>query len=250
MSTLSSVARAATSQLAFKKRLPSEFGSLAVWVTPAADMRVLYPGFDRCARDLQLVSSILVKPGHVVWDIGSNLGIFSVCAAAKAGPEGQVFSVEADPEYAALQHRTFMQLPKDAAPCSVLSAAIADRVSILDFGVHERGSARSGLVETATAAPASRKPVMAVTLDFLLNHWPAPNVVKIDVEGADLLALRGAIRLLKDVRPAIYTEMTEETYPLSSEIFRAAGYDLRRLDSGRLTPLTSFGPYVVALPPP
>lgn len=250
MGMLATVARSATSPFTFRKRLPSEFGGLPVWVTPAADLRVLYPGFDRCARDLQLVASILVKPGHVVWDIGSNLGIFSVCAAAKAGPEGQVFSVEADPEYAALQHRTFLGLPGQAAPCCILSAAIADRVSILDFGVHARGSARSGLVETASSAPASQKPVMAVTLDFLLQHWPAPNVVKIDVEGADLLVLRGAIRLLRDVRPAIYTEMTEDTYPLSSEIFQAAGYDLRRLDAGRLTPLTSFGPYVVALPPP
>lgn len=245
---VSGAARALTKGFTFSKRLPAEFGSLSVRVTTGADLRVLYPGFDRCANDLMLVARLFVKPGDVVWDVGSNLGIFSVCAAHKAGPQGRVLSIEADPKYAAIQHETFTALPHGAAPCNVLCAAVADRLGILDFGVHAQGSARSGLVETASAKASSSKPVMAITLDYLLDSEPWPKVVKIDVEGADLLALKGGERLLREARPIIYTEMTEETYPHSSAIFRAAGYDLRRLDGGKLTPLTSFGAYVVALP--
>jgi len=246
---LADVVRAALGPLTFRKRLPQQFDRLAVLVTPGADLRVLRRGYESCAGDLMIVAGRFVGPGDVVWDVGSNLGIFSVCAAAKAGRTGQVFSVEADPQYATLQHRTFSALPASAAPCCVLAAAVADRSAVLDFGVSARGSARSGLVETVSETVAAHKPVMSVTLDQLLDVWPTPRVVKIDVEGADLLALKGATRLLHEAKPIIYTEMTEETYPHSSAIFREAGYDLRRLDSGRLTPLTSFGQYVVALPP-
>ena len=49
--------------------------------------------------------------------------------------------------------------------------------------------------------------MVSVTGDFLLDHWPAPDFVKMDVEGAELLALQGAGRLLEEVRPTFYIEV-------------------------------------------
>ena len=246
---VSDALRRGLSRIVFKKRLPKEFGSLPVFVTPRADLRVLWPSYQKSALDLMLIVRHFVSPSHCVWDIGSNQGIFSVCAAYKAGPTGQVFSVEADPTYAALQHRTFSALPPGNAPCSVLCAAVADRGGILDFSVSARGHARSGLTKVAIERVASHKPVVAVTLDYLLDFWPAPNVAKIDVEGADLLVLQGASRLLREANPLIYIEMTPETYPHSSDLLRAAGYELFHLHGdGSLSPLIQFSPYVVARP--
>lgn len=239
--------RSVPMSLVYRKRLPLEFGRLPVLVTPKADMRVLFPGYSRCAHDLMLVAQNFIKPGDVVWDIGSNQGIFSVLAAHRSGPAGEVLSVEADPAFAAIQHRTFSSLPKSVAECSVLCTAIADEIAIADFAVSAKGSARSGLAEMANGQASSRKPVMTVTLDFLLQHWPAPNIVKLDIEGADLLAWQGAKHLLRNHSPLLYYEPTESTFDETKAILESHGYSLFHLrGEGTLEPLDEFSMYVVA----
>lgn len=246
---LSTFIRRCTSRIVFTKRLPKAFGSLPLYVAPRADLRVLYPGYRASGLDLMLVAEHFVEPGACVWDIGSNQGIFAACAAAKAGPTGKVFSVEADPAYAALQHRSFSRFSSAVAPCSVLAAAISDAVSLLDFAVSAKGHARSGIASVSDGPIAAHKPVVSVTLDFLLEHWPAPNVVKIDVEGADFMALSGAPRLLRDARPLVYIEMTPQTRARSSQILNDAGYRLSRLTGdGTLAPIEQHTPYVIAQP--
>ena len=68
--------------------------------------------------------------------------------------------------------------------------------------------------------------VVSVTLDWLLDHWAAPSVVKIDVEGAEASVLQGATRLLRDVRPRIMCEVSDANREEATEIFREAGYAL------------------------
>ena len=73
-----------------------------------------------------------------------------------------------------------------------------------------------------------------VTLDDLLAVSPPPDLVKIDIEGAEVLALRGATRLVRDVRPLFYVEVTDATATEVFDIFSARGYRASDLDGAPL----------------
>jgi FkbM family methyltransferase len=230
---IAKVARKLSGGTVFRKRLPSEFGGARVNVTSRSDIRLLAPGFARSSSDLMQVASRYVKEGSCVWDIGSNLGIFSFCASWKAGPQGRVFTLEADPYYAELQNRTVLSLPKGYSPVTPLCAAVADEMGILDLCIPKRGHSRNHLMKVEgneAGETESKKQVVSLTADFLLHYWPMPDLVKIDVEGAEILFLRGATRLLENVRPILYIEVSEANSNLATEILSSFKYDTFTLE--------------------
>src|SRR5205085_1451274 len=75
--------------------------------------------------------------------------------------------------------------------------------------------------------------VEGVTLDGLLQKHGRPGLLKIDVEGAEILALRGATRLLADARPRLLMELHGQGRAREVEaILRSAKYNLSTLDGG------------------
>jgi len=159
---------------------------------------------------LQAVSKY-VRHSDVVWDIGSNVGVFSVAAAHIAGRLGQVLAVEADPFLASLLHRTLCEHTNSDLPINVLCAAASDCVGIGRFLVAKRGRMANSLESAGHRSTAGGtryvQYVPLVTLDSLLADFGSPAVVKIDVEGAEAAVLRGAIRVLSECRPLIYVEV-------------------------------------------
>ncbi len=67
------------------------------------------------------------------------------------------------------------------------------------------------LQETVSSAKVETIPITTLDQDVEENHLPAPDLIKIDIEGWELQALRGARRLLQQFRPALYLEMHGET---------------------------------------
>ncbi len=228
-SVVPGLVRRMTGRFVFRKPLPDEFGGASLYVTSRSDIRLLWPGYRRAANDLLTVARRYIRRGDVVWDLGSNLGIFAFAAAYIAGNSGEVDTVEADPKYAELQNRTASGLNGDYAPVSTLCAAVADRAGVLELSIPSKGHARNHLsiVEGNDAGtPEATKAVVAITCDFLLQHWPAPQFVKMDIEGAELMALRGATRLLQVTRPLFYVEVCDKTRTEVTRLFRDAGYRL------------------------
>jgi len=231
---LAQIARKLTGRFVFQKRLPREFGKARINATSRSDIRLLAPGFQRSACDLMQVASRYVKPGHCVWDIGSNLGIFSFCAAWKAGKNGKVFSLEADSFYAELQHKTARSLSIGYAPVVPLCGAVSDRMGILELAIPKKGHSRSHLaiVEGNQADETeAQKQVISVTADFLLRHWPKPDVVKVDVEGAEVLFLQGATMLLETARPLFYIEVNDSNQEPATKVFSSFNYGIFELSS-------------------
>ncbi len=65
-----------------------------------------------------------------------------------------------------------------------------------------------------------------MTLDGLLDHFAAPTVLKIDVEGAELDVLHGASHVLSDHRPAIYCEVAKRNQKAVAKVLRKDDYRL------------------------
>lgn len=226
------VVRNLTKSLSFRKRLPPEFGGGRVIVAPRSDIRLLYPGFSRVATDLFQVVSKYVEKDQCVWDLGANLGIFSFAAAWKVGKGGKVYALEADPYYADQIHRTRSGLASSYGKITPLCAAVADRVGLLDLCVPVRGHSRNHLAEVSGNSPgetAAVKQVCAVTGDFLVHSWPKPDLVKIDIEGAEHLFFRNALELVKTIRPIFYIEVSEENTAEITTILLDNDYELFRL---------------------
>ena len=111
---------------------------------------------------------------------------------------GKVFALEADPSYAELLFKSARTLSEMYASVVPLCAAVADRSSILELVIAKRGHSRNRLQILASADGCDAeavKQVVSVTGDFLLAHWPKPDFVKVDVEGAELLFLAGATKV-------------------------------------------------------
>lgn len=212
-----------------RRRLPREFGGTKLFISPDALLNLW-------KFDLRNINSMLLRiarehvhPGDIVWDIGANVGIFSFAAAALAGPSGKVLAVEADTWLVGLLRRSARACGSHIAPVEVLPMAVSSEVGVAKFNIACRGRASNYLDvtggSTQTGGIRESQCVPTATLDWLLNYFPAPKFLKIDVEGAEELALRGARRLLSDIRPVLLCEIFDKSRPAIDDLFRDHGYE-------------------------
>jgi len=177
-----------------------------------------------------------VKTGHVVWDVGANVGLFTFSAAGLAGPDGTVVAVEADTWLAGNLRRAAYWNP-GAASIVVVPAAVADEMGLNEFVVAKNNRAVNYLSNAhgsdVTGGVRERQIVPTLTLDCLAKTLPLPDVLKIDVEGAEVLVLAGAKTVL-DARPTILIETGERTKMLVHAALSEYGY--RYLDAATLQP--------------
>ena len=175
---------------------------------------------------LRLVAEI-VRPGAVVWDIGANVGLFTFSAAVAAGPSGYVLAVEPDIVLARLLRRSAIA-NHGHAPVDVLPTAVADDLGVARFHIARRNRATShldGFGATQTGGIREAELVPTVTLDWLAGRFPRADVVKIDVEAAEVRVLSGGPNLLATY-PTIICEVTGENSPIVRDILAAHGYTL------------------------
>jgi FkbM family methyltransferase len=141
----------------------------------------------------------IVRPGDHVVDCGANVGYFTLQAARLVGPAGRVDAFEPDPLNRA---RLEANLAANAASGRVAVHAVA--VSDEDGWAtlyHPTETARNHGEASLFAPgdqPADTFSVPTARLDALLDR--SPDVIKMDIEGAELAALRGATGLLKGQR--------------------------------------------------
>lgn len=215
-----------------RRRLPAKFGKLPIYVTPEAGLRY-WTSMARVDCVLYQMAAELVKPGAVVWDVGANVGLFSFCGAALAGRSGSVLALEPDLWLAQMISRSSREMNVARYGCAdvrVLCASVSDSNRISQLEVAERARASNHLVEAVGSSQAKGlrylQPTVTVTLDFLLDHFPAPSVLKIDAETHEASILKGAVRLLKQARPAIWCEVSPENSVAVTDLLHTAGYRL------------------------
>lgn len=138
-----------------------------------------------------------VAQGDVVYDIGAHVGYYSLLASKRAGPQGHVYAFEPLPtnleyieKHMRLNHITNM---------TIVPAAVTDHDGISTFQCAP-SRAMGHLGETGDLQ------VRTLSLDAWIQATcqPLPRVVKIDIEGAELRALHGAIHLLQRAAPLLF----------------------------------------------
>jgi FkbM family methyltransferase len=147
----------------------------------------------------------LLEPGLTVFDVGANVGMYAVLAARRVGAAGRVHAFEPTPHVAGRLRRNVTLNGLDNVV--VTEAAVSDRAGVATFYV-QQASDRSSLGGDGTPVP-----VQTITLD---DYVPAQglskvDVMKMDVEGAETLALRGGRRLLAgEDAPVLMLEFNAE----------------------------------------
>jgi FkbM family methyltransferase len=179
----------------------------------------------------------LVRPEMTVWDIGANVGLFAFAAAALGA---RVVAVEADIWLANLMHRS-TQLNK--LHVTVLPAAVSDSAGVSKLYLSDQGKASNSLRGNGRA-----QTVVTVTLDWMLDHFPPPKVLKIDVEGMEYAVLSGARKVLQ-CRPLILCEVTEH-HDLIGELLRGSDYEYYAARENNRNPLRRPSRDTLAVPKP
>lgn len=190
-----------------------------------------------------------LRPGEVVIDPGANIGCFAAVALEAVGATGHVYSLEPSrTAFAALRTAN----PDPPANWTVMQAAITDRSGRMTFNDTPRVISRGFACLEGVYAPkdAMPHPVDAFSLDDLCAQWGVEHValLKLDIEGSELNALRGASGLLAAQRiRAILVETTVDAdkRPVATavhDLLVRAGYTPHRIRmNGTLAPVDILG---------
>lgn len=240
-----------------RRRLPERFGSLPLFVSPGASL-IYWRGLRLPVfNDLYDFAEHYVRPGDTIWDVGGNIGLLSFACAARAQKHGRVLCFEPDLWSVRLLKRSCEINRGHAAPVDVLPVAISDRLSLEWLHVPERSRAASHLESTGGGAGSEitgkvreRHLTPVLTLDWLAENQPPPNVLKIDVDGAEMRVLRGGEAMLRKHRPIILTEVYERNADEVTAFLHGLGYTLYQYESGEAgkTPITRTTYNTLALP--
>ncbi len=175
-------------------------------------------------------------PTDTVYDIGANVGVFSLALAA--GPSDRdIVAVEPAPPVV------------DRLRANVRLNGLEDQIRVAALGLGDKRGTHSFYLSTyselsgydrasatrweAAVAEETRAPMRR--LDDLVASYPAPDVLKIDVEGAGPAVLRGGRRVLRASAPTVFLEIHETELPgeragCARDCLRAAGYTIRERD--------------------
>ena len=188
-------------------------------------LELYYRGGGEDTLELTLLQSWLERDDAVI-DAGANLGVYAIAAAQKLGSEGRVVAIEPSRMLADCIANSARLLGLDAI--TVLSCCVGERVGDTEFFVANDG--RPTCEQSRSVAPEFRQDyqrtsVPMLTFDAVIQaHFAGPVAfIKLDIEGAELLALRGATALLAAPDPPLWLV---EINPRALSRFRAAAADV------------------------
>jgi FkbM family methyltransferase len=202
-----------------------------VWVPTAWEAQVI-AGHERLA--LERLRG-LVAPGAVVYDIGAHLGLYAIALARWAGPAGHVYCLEADPLCVYFLNANLDVNGVENA--DVLPLAIVDRAGSTELTINYHNLLVGVVKESAfSRKPGHRITVPATGLDELIasHGLRPPTLVKLDIEGAEVLAVEGMRRTIAEHRPVLFVELHgRDAARQTLRSLAGAGYTYTETSSGK-----------------
>ena len=176
-----------------------------------------------------------LRSGMVFYDIGANIGFFTMIAARIVGPKGEVFAFEPEREAAC-------RLKENAARNGFSNVRVVEAAAW-----HSSGSV--GFVRCdpcvstdrgmgkVVSSEANKEVVLVPSIkldDFFATAVP-PHFIKCDVEGAEAEVFEGAHELLAQHKPVIVCEIhSNQKIEVLRELFEKLGYNVHMLNANRL----------------
>lgn len=153
----------------------------------------------------QVLLENIIKRNYIVYDIGAHVGFYTLLASVLVGEGGKVYAFEPNPRNL-FYLKKHIQLNK-VENVFVIDAAVLDKDGWCYFDIkrrHDLGRVAENEYEGVK--------VRSVCLDTLIlkKQFPPPNLVKMDVEGAELLVLRGSENVLKKFKPILVIDLHGE----------------------------------------
>jgi FkbM family methyltransferase len=195
------------------------------WIVGAANHGYWIGSYEFQKR---LLFERIIPEASIVFDLGGFTGYYTLLASALVGPAGRVFVFEPLPRNLKYlkQHLSMNQITN----VIVVEAAVSDRTETLSFQ-EGPSSARGRLSEEGNLL------VRAVSLDDMIEsgELPDPQFIKVDVEGAEMRVLQGAVRLLDRCHPTLFIDTHgKEVHAQCCRFLERIGYQLVTIDGKAL----------------
>lgn len=165
-----------------------------------------------------------LREGMCVFDVGANIGYYTLLAARAVGSSGRVWAFEPEPHNFALLTRNAAE--NGFENVRLVNAAVSDRSGVLrlhlddaNFGAH---SLEAGSVRTSSGRSVDVETVFLDRFADEASAFGAGVLVKVDVQGAEALVVAGAQRLLGLPNVTLFLEIWPEAL------------ERARADAGRL----------------
>ena len=174
--------------------------------------------------EVQELMETVLRPGMTCYDVGANVGFFAMLAARLVGPEGRIVCFEPLPQVA--QQIGYNARLNGFSNVLVRQEALGG--SNRDEVFNTSAEPTWGMLSTVGKSPVQASGQIHVpvrTLDSLCKEegLPLPDLIKMDIEGAEAEALNGAAETLKTARPILVIEL-HRTNAAVIEVLDRLGY--------------------------
>ena len=203
--------------------------------------------------EVQEALAELIEPGQTVYDVGANIGFFTILCSRLVGPHGKVYAFEPIPEnLVTLRHNIALNKLTNVV---VVEQALSASTGTAEMFVSPWSAFHSLNVDGASkrenhGPDGGQITVETVTLDEFVkgDGVSAPDLIKLDVEGAELLVVEGMRETLRSVQPLLLVEV-HDTNREYGEFVDSIDYLVRVIDGDTRT-LADAGrnPHTIAWP--
>ncbi len=192
--------------------------------SPASGVRFIRGDFK--AEKSQAMDRLL-KPGHVVYDVGAHVGYTTVLASRRVGSGGHVVAFE--PRGINLRFLRVHLKANGVENVRVVTSAVGRETGRASFDAR-RGSGTGRL----SASGAATVPVLALDDLLAVEDLRPPDFIKVDVEGGEVGVLEGGMEFLRRHEPRLFLATHgPEVEARCLEILRELGYGWEVLSRGR-----------------
>jgi FkbM family methyltransferase len=172
----------------------------------------------------------------VAYDIGANMGYITLLLARLTGESGHVYAFEALPDN--LQRlQTNLDLNALSQRVTVTPGAVIDSAREVRFLVGPSGG--MGKAEGSAGRKDVAYKATEIVRGFSLDEFvfaqgnPQPQIIKMDIEGGEILALPGMLRLFSETRPLVLLELHgPEAAQTAWDVLEQAGYRICQMQPG------------------
>ncbi|MBU6430874.1 MAG: FkbM family methyltransferase [Patescibacteria group bacterium] len=196
-----------------------------------------------------------IKQGMTIIDIGANLGYYAAIAARRAGERGLVIAFEPEPNFFKLLSKNISR--NNLKNASLFEMAIADKNGKMELFLSNENKGNNSLIQSENLKTSVR--VKSVTLDDFITSRKIEKVdiVKMDIEGAEILAIEGMKKTLIKHKPLLFLEFSPHSIVKLNRnptdfisILSGMGYSIFEINETRksLNNVTDFQKFVERIP--